>query len=190
MNTKPVRKSTLGLELDLAFEGASKALLNEPMDASTRQRLTSEMPWQRDIICWINATRTNKNLCCQEIVRSANALSLGLQLTDDATITKLNARWRKKEEPTDVISFPALDEKIICPENRFIELGDIIISVTRARQQAKEHNHALIKELRWLVSHGLLHLLGWEHPNQESLNEMLSFQEQLITIDSIVQHND
>ena len=188
MNNVPVQH--FNLALDLAFQGASKDLLNEPMDAKTRLRLTSEVLWERDIHCWINATRSNRNRTCQESVRSAHELSLGLQFTDDTTIARLNSRWRGKNNPTDVISFPAVDESIIFPENKCIELGDIIISVNRAQQQAKEHNHGLEKELLWLVSHGLLHLLGWDHPTQESLNTMLRFQEQLINIDRSLQHHD
>ena len=51
-----------------------------------------------------------------------------------------------------------------------------------AQKQAKIHNHCLTEELRWLVSHGFLHLLGWDHPTAKRLDQMLSFQEQLLTM--------
>ena len=59
--------------------------------------------------------------------------------------------------------------------------------LTTAERQAKEMNHGLFFELRWLVSHGFLHLLGWDHPNQRTLDEMLSVQKQLLSINGNVQ---
>ena len=61
-----------------------------------------------------------------------------------------------------------------------LELGGIIVSVPTARKQASDHGHDLLWELRWLVSHGFLHLLGWDHPNEALLSAMLSCQEQLL----------
>ena len=54
------------------------------------------------------------------------------------------------------------------------------MSVPTARRQAAEHGHALLWELRWLVSHGFLHLLGWDHPDEAQLAAMLQRQEQLL----------
>ena len=55
-----------------------------------------------------------------------------------------------------------------------------MISLDTARRQASEQQHSLNRELRWLVSHGLLHLLGWDHPDDTSLAAMLQLQEQLL----------
>ncbi|NJL51475.1 MAG: rRNA maturation RNase YbeY, partial [Hydrococcus sp. SU_1_0] len=59
-------------------------------------------------------------------------------------------------------------------------LGDIIISLDTALKQAQEQKHALIVELAWLSSHGLLHLLGWDHPDDQRLQQMLEKQQELI----------
>ncbi len=59
-------------------------------------------------------------------------------------------------------------------------LGDIVISVPTARLQAKAHGHRLSDELAWLATHGLLHLLGWDHPDKFSLRRMLHQQRQLL----------
>jgi probable rRNA maturation factor len=59
-------------------------------------------------------------------------------------------------------------------------LGDIIISVDMADKQAPEHGYSLRKELAWLASHGLLHLLGWDHPDEASLLLMLDRQEKML----------
>ena len=170
-------------ELDLAFNGASENLLDKLVDSSSRIVLTEAESWENDLRMWIQFIRGDQSLLCPEKVRSTPSVTMGLQFTNDSTITALNSTWRRKLETTDVLSFPVFDETMCIPDSQFVELGDIFISVNKAEQQAKEHNHPLVYELRWLVSHGLLHLLGWDHPTSEKLNEMLRCQEQLLSID-------
>ena len=62
-----------------------------------------------------------------------------------------------------------------------IELGDIFISLEMALEQSYEYKHSIYREMIWLASHGFLHLLGWEHNNEHDLENMLNFQEYLIT---------
>ena len=113
-------------------------------------------------------------------MRNAESISLGLQLTDDDTIAELNDQWRQKPQPTDVLSFAALEDAPLLIGEPCVELGDIIVSVPTARRQAEEHGHDLHWELRWLVSHGFLHLLGWDHPDDHQLAAMVRCQEQLL----------
>ncbi len=176
------------LTLELVFIGLSTSEIQESVERETRLRLTDAQFWRQDLRNWMNILRNDRTLICPEIVRKTSAFSLGLQLTDDSTITKLNSIWLNKEESTDVLSFPVLDDGFVVPEEEFVELGDIVVSVPMAERQAKAMNHALVAELRWLVSHGLLHLLGWEHPDSTSLNEMLSCQQQLLAINGNLQH--
>ena len=82
-----------------------------------------------------------------------------LAFVGDATIRRLNRQFRKKDKPTDVLSFPIMERG---PEG-FFQLGDIIISVPRAAAQAKDLGHSLRYELQFLTIHGFLHLLGFEH---------------------------
>ena len=63
-----------------------------------------------------------------------------------------------------------------------LELGDIVVSVPTAARQAIEQGHSLERELQWLVSHGLLHLLGWDHPDEATLNAMIACQERLLAM--------
>jgi probable rRNA maturation factor len=102
---------------------------------------------------------------------------ISLRLTDNEEIKMLNNRFREKNEATDVLSFPSLFNEFI---NEPIYLGDIIISVETAKRQAKEKQHSLIIELAWLASHGFLHLLGWDHPDDQTLTKMLKQQEILL----------
>lgn len=109
----------------------------------------------------------------------SSAYSLGLQLCDDASIAALNEAWRGQASPTDVLAFAAQEEAVPLPEGP-LELGDILISLETAARQAREHDHPLEQELRFLASHGLLHLLGWDHPDEESLVVMLELQDRLL----------
>ena len=171
------------LKLDLSFHGPSKTLLEEISEQGSRITLTDADCWELDLREWIQFVRSDQSLICPNLVRETSTVSMGLQLTDDSTVAALNSAWRCKTETTDVLSFPVFDEKVCLPRDQSVELGDIVVSVNQADQQAREHNHSLSHELRWLVSHGLLHLLGWDHPTAEKLNAMLSCQEQLLCID-------
>jgi probable rRNA maturation factor len=109
---------------------------------------------------------------------------LSLRLTDDQEIQLLNSQYRQKNQPTDVLAFAALENDMPIVQGLPIYLGDIIISVDTAARQALVYEHSLTEELAWLASHGFLHLLGWDHPDEDSLNDMLQRQEQLLgTID-------
>jgi probable rRNA maturation factor len=111
----------------------------------------------------------------------ADTYELSLRLTTDTEIQALNAQFRHQDKSTDVLSFAAMEVDVpeIEPEpgDLSLYLGDIIISVDTAVRQAPEHGYALKKELAWLASHGLLHLLGWDHPDEPSLLLMLNQQE-------------
>ncbi|RME29080.1 MAG: rRNA maturation RNase YbeY [Deltaproteobacteria bacterium] len=94
----------------------------------------------------------------------ADPAELSVVLCDDATMTPLNAQWRGRSGPTDVLSFPQEEgEALALPPGVPRQLGDLVISVDTARRQAAELKHGLEEELRVLVVHGLLHLLGHDH---------------------------
>ena len=164
------------MELDLALDREGVAL--HPSESSD---LLDETVWLQQLDHWLSSLCGNSSLDCPSLVRSAEELSLGLRFTDDASIAELNSAWRQKTGPTDVLSFAALDDAGDWMEGPSIELGDIVVSLETARRQAEEQGHSLQRELRWLVSHGLLHLLGWDHPDDASLAAMLALQERLIT---------
>jgi probable rRNA maturation factor len=111
----------------------------------------------------------------------AESYELSLRLTTDAEIQALNSQFRQQDRSTDVLSFAAMEvdfpEIADNPADSSLYLGDIIISVDTAVRQAPEHGYSLRKELAWLASHGLLHLLGWDHPDEPSLLIMLDRQE-------------
>lgn len=111
---------------------------------------------------------------------------LSLRLTDDAEIQSLNAQYRQKDQPTDVLAFAALEVEAPLPPaepNELLYLGDIVISVETATKQAQQQGYALTQELVWLAAHALLHLLGWDHPDDASLAAML--QQQTVLLQTI-----
>ncbi len=113
----------------------------------------------------------------------AAGYSLGLELCDDAAIAELNRTWRQREGPTDVLAFAAQEGAPPPPPDAadtWLELGDIVISMETARRQAAAADHSLEAELLFLASHGLLHLLGWDHPDETSLAAMLARQTELL----------
>lgn len=114
----------------------------------------------------------------------AESYELSLRLSDDAEIQNLNRQYRYKDQPTDVLAFAALEveqpQGLAEDLDEPLYLGDIIISVNTAALQAQQQGHSLTYELAWLAAHGFLHLLGWDHPDEETLKEMLSQQETLL----------
>ena len=113
-----------------------------------------------------------------------NAYEVSLRLTSDAEIQQLNADFRQQAKPTDVLSFAALETEIPQANSIYqqqpVYLGDIIISLETAARQAADNQHSLERELAWLCAHGLLHLLGWDHPDEDSLMQMLDQQSHLL----------
>ncbi len=101
---------------------------------------------------------------------------------DNEAIRELNRDWRGIDAATDVISFPMVDNlefRKVTGEQ--LLLGDIIISTERAAWQAKEFGHKLQREILFLFSHGLLHLLGFDHGNEEESAQMRRHEEKLLT---------
>ncbi|MDF2501375.1 MAG: metalloprotease ybeY, partial [Anaerosporomusa subterranea] len=102
--------------------------------------------------------------------------------TDNATIHSLNRDYRGKDMPTDVLSFALNegDEPMIIdgpPENL---LGDIIISLEKAAEQAAEYGHSQEREVAFLTLHGLLHLLGYDHETEDDRAEMRQEEEAVL----------
>jgi len=168
------------IDIDLAFDPAPEGVIEANDDAAVRGLLQAPDHWVTELGHWVAAMREQTPPAYPDSVRNAESISLGLQLTDDDTIAELNGQWRQKPQPTDVLSFAALEDAPLLIGEPCVELGDIIVSVPTARRQAEEHGHDLHWELRWLVSHGFLHLLGWDHPDDHQLAAMVRCQEQLL----------
>lgn len=100
-------------------------------------------------------------------------------IVDNESIHKINKEYRGIDRPTDVISFALEDEKQIDIPNMRV-LGDIYISYDKVIEQAEEYKHSRKRELCFLGIHGLLHLLGYDHMNEEEEKEMFKLQKELL----------
>ena len=108
---------------------------------------------------------------------------LCIKAVDEATIAELNKQWMEKEGPTDVLAFPMdelrpglLDEE---PEEGV--LGDLILAPSIAEKQGQAAGHGTVAELELLTTHGILHLLGYDHAEPEEHKEMFDLQAELLT---------
>ena len=148
------------------------------LDQSLHPQSESITLWEKWFECWITDLKSQ--------LPTANTYELSLRLTDDAEIRVLNHQYREQDKPTDVLAFAALEADFPMNEEMRSQLplylGDIVISVDTANRQATEQGHPLQTELAWLATHGLLHLLGWDHPDETSLLQMLEQQAVLLQL--------
>lgn len=129
----------------------------------------------------------------EQAIRTAAALErvnraeVCISVVDDETIRELNRTYRQKDVPTDVLSF-ALNETVEgepeihyeTEEEADASLGDIVISLPTAQRQAQEYGHSLERELAFLTIHGFLHLLGYDHMNEEDEKVMFARQRAIL----------
>lgn len=107
---------------------------------------------------------------------------LTVMLVDEDTMSDLHVKWMDEEGPTDVLSFP-MDEIRPAPAGHEpVEglLGDVVVCPTVAAEQAKAAGHATIEEVLLLVTHGILHVLGYDHATAEEEKEMFGLQRKLL----------
>ena len=101
-------------------------------------------------------------------------------IVDNNYIHELNRDYRHIDGETDVITFALEDEKdMVVPDGERV-LGDIYISIDKAKSQAKEYGHSLLRELTFLAVHGFYHLLGYDHMTKEEEEIMFSKQEEVL----------
>lgn len=120
-------------------------------------------------------------------------VEVSILLVDDNHIRELNKTYRGIDAPTDVLSFPMLEFESDDGKREITDvmndaekdgdtviLGDIVISVERALNQAREYNHSFLREMGFLLIHGLLHLLGYDHMDEGERLEMRQKEESIL----------
>ena len=113
-------------------------------------------------------------------------LGMSVTLCDNSHIRELNKTYRKKDIPTDVLSFAIEDDeneellKVMKKLSSVREIGDIIISYEKAQEQANEYGHSLKSEMCFLFTHGELHLLGYDHINKTDEEKMFGLQKKIL----------
>ena len=125
--------------------------------------------------------RSAVELAANAALKHENAESrfLSVVLTTDENIHEYNREYRSVDRPTDVLSFPADEgDDLLAPPDGF--LGDIMISIPRAREQAKALGHSTEREILFLTVHGVLHLLGYDHMRPEDEQIMFPVQRSIV----------
>lgn len=119
---------------------------------------------------------------CNAVLRLENfkySAELSCVLVDNETIKDMNMRFRNVNNDTDVLSFPLFDKDSysIDPQTNVCNLGDVVLSLEKAVEQAEKYGHTLQREVAYLISHGVFHLLGYDH-EQGGIEEALMREKQ------------
>ena len=115
---------------------------------------------------------------------------ISFTLTDNENIRQINKMYRDIDRATDVLSFPMLEfdeeetDAVFETDGEVVMLGDIVISLERAREQAKEFNHSFRREMAFLTAHSMLHLLGYDHVDDEE-GERIMIEKQNRVLNSL-----
>ena len=117
-----------------------------------------------------------------EYLKIDDDIEMSCVLVDDEEIHRINKDYRNIDRATDVISFALEDNDQFYVEGMPRSLGDIFISVDHAKAQAQEYGHSLYREMCFLFTHGLLHLLGYDHMNEDDEKEMFALQKAILDI--------
>jgi probable rRNA maturation factor len=106
---------------------------------------------------------------------------VSIVIAGDEMLHELNQAYRNLDEPTDVLSFPAHEGEFVGPQSELMQyLGDVVISYPKAVAQASEQGHGVEAELSLLIVHGCLHLLGYDHAEEEERAQMWAQQESIL----------
>jgi probable rRNA maturation factor len=119
--------------------------------------------------------RAIKTTITQEVKKVRREVTVSLVLSTDNHVQTLNKQWRKKDEPTNILSFPthALNHAKDYPAKMQIPLGDLALAYETCMNEAKEKNIKFVHHLTHLAIHGTLHLLGYDHETDEDHNLMI-----------------
>lgn len=174
-------ENSFELNIDLVFKFESLRLKNIVSDQNNNL-IFEHYFWKKIFEVWMGVILSeNKFSNLSNLKLERPNFSLSFEIIDDKLIADLNKKWLNKKGPTDVLSFPIISENDLCLQLPCIELGDLFISIETAQKQSMQFNTSLKEEMIWLASHGFLHLLGWDHRDKNELDEMLIFQEYLIS---------
>ena len=115
-----------------------------------------------------------------QLLKIEDDIELSCIIVDDNEIHRINREYRNIDRPTDVISFALEDDKTFNLQEIRV-LGDIYISIEKARSQALEYGHSFKRELSFLAIHGFLHLLGYDHMEKDEEEIMFKKQEEVLS---------
>ena len=168
-------------KVDLVFKYPYQIIHKQINFYNIKDIIFDKIFWENTFLKWINILFNEFEHSLPNVLFNKKSFSLSFEIVDNLQISDLNQKWLKKSGPTDVLSFPMVSKDDFNNNFTFIELGDIFLSFEVAIKQSYEYKNSIEKELLWLASHGFLHLLGWDHQDQDHLDNMLEIQEYLIS---------
>jgi probable rRNA maturation factor len=142
------------------------------LDIRVSSRLWRNLPGARAL-----ARRAIAATIAESGVRLADAAEISLALADDSEIRALNARWRGRDSPTNVLSFPA-----VAPErlSRAPVVGDVVVAYETMAREAQDEGKALADHFRHLLVHGALHLFGYDHRDDDEAEVMEALERRIL----------
>lgn len=124
--------------------------------------------------------------CFEEEGLNKLRIYINIILTNPEEIRKINKEYRNIDKETDCLSFPMFEKEEIEElmkekEKNFLDiLGDVVVSIPRVYEQAKEYNHSFERELAYMIVHGFYHLMGYDHMEEEEKNVMRQKEENIL----------
>ncbi|MBP1754745.1 MAG: ybeY [Firmicutes bacterium] len=131
---------------------------------------------------------------CLDYVECPYEVEVSILLTDNEQIRLINQEFREIDAPTDVLSFPVIEYEVpgdfsdledmvaeyFHPESGELLLGDIVLSIDQAEEQATEYGHSLLRELAFLTAHSMFHLFGYDHMEEDERKVMEEKQKEVL----------
>lgn len=131
---------------------------------------------------------------CLDYEECPYEVEVSILLTDNEQIRQINQEFREIDAPTDVLSFPVVEYEVpgdfshledavagyFHPESGELLLGDIVLSIERAEEQAEEYGHSLLRELAFLTAHSMFHLFGYDHMEEDERRVMEEKQKEVL----------
>jgi probable rRNA maturation factor len=147
-------------------------VLGVPVERATRKGQTTapQIRLSVEVRGGAHASRTLRAAARRQLASLGVARELSITLVSDRRMRALNRKWRGKDRPTDVLSFPQHGGAV----------GDVVISLDTARRQARDGGWSLAAELRRLLAHGLLHCLGHDHDDARAARRMAAAERRLL----------
>ncbi len=139
---------------------------------------------QTDVKKWNNYRRDFKMIIAKtcEVLDCSDEFEMSVIFVDDDAIHEINRDYRGIDRPTDVISFAMNDSEdpYEIEDEEEEEIGDIFINIDAVERQARDYEHTLRREVCFLFTHGLLHLMGYDHMKEEDEKVMFALQDQIL----------
>jgi probable rRNA maturation factor len=133
--------------------------------------------WRRALPSVTRIARGAAQATLAQSGRKIGAAELSLVLADDATVRDLNARWRGKDAPTNVLAFASEESPV---KGKPVLLGDVVLAYETVAREAKDQKKRLADHLRHLVIHGVLHLLGYDHMKAAPAKRMEALETRIL----------